>query len=67
MAIQFIQFNETLIKVTPLVSELPAFTTLQKRVTAPSDSAFNNSAIAWLLLFVVKPKKAKVHFCTQKI
>ena len=43
MAIQFIQFHEMLIKVTPLVSELLVFMTLQRVSTVPSGSSFNNS------------------------
>jgi hypothetical protein len=57
MAIQFIQVHETLIKVTHLPSEVLVFMTLQKRLTVPSSSSFNNSAIAWLLLFVRESKR----------
>lgn len=66
MAIQFIQFHEMLIKVTPLVSELLVFMTLQGVSTVPSGSSFSNS-LAWLPLFVCASKKAKVYFCTQKV
>jgi hypothetical protein len=45
MAIQFIQFHETLIKVTPLISELLVFMMLQKRVLAVPPSFSNNGAI----------------------
>jgi hypothetical protein len=68
MAIQFIQVHEVLIKVTPLISQLLVFMMLQKGVTVLSSSSFNDSAIACLVVFVrVASKKAKVHFCTQKV
>jgi hypothetical protein len=67
MAIQFIKLHEVLIKVMHLISQLLIFMTLQKRVKVPSGSSFNNSAIVWLLLFVLASKKVKVYFYTQKV
>ena len=65
MAIQFIQFHETLIKVTPLVSELLVFMTLQRVSTVRSGSSFSNS-LAWLPLFVWHPKRLRYIFVLRR-
>lgn len=66
MTIQFIQFHETLIKVTPLVSELLVFMMLQKRVLAVPPSFSNNNAII-VPFFRGGSKRVNAHFCTQKV